>query len=198
MDEVEDAVRTALRDNAALITQDSLRHTAPPAARPRKGRSAVLVAAAFVLAAGGVTTAVTLRGGDGPGHQWGVEAGSPAYVGFHWNLRKVGEYDVPPDLRASASFLPGGDFRLFDGTNSMFGRYEATTTSVRLRDVGRTFALYAGNDPVRRAVIAAMDELTVQEARVSVSADRLVVTTKSHEMVFARGDVATSAAPSSR
>ncbi len=196
MDEVEDRVRTALRDNAALITQDSLRHNAPRAARQPRTRSAVLVAAAFVLAAGGVTAAISLRGNDSPGLQWGAE--TPAYAGFRWHLRTVGDHEVPADLGASASFRPGGDFQLSDGTNSMFGHYDATATSVRLRDVGRTFALYAGDDPVRLAVIAAMDELTAREARVSVSKDRLVVTTDSHELVFTRGEAVTSTVPSSR
>lgn len=182
MDDVEDLVRTALRDNAALITPDSLRRNAPPAPRRHAARPALLVAAAFVVAAGGVTATVTLRG---DGQHWGTEA--PAYAGSRWNLRTVGGAEVPADLGAYASFGPGDDFRAFDGTNSMTGRYDALTTAVRLRDVGATTALYAGDDPVRKAVISAMNEWTAREAQVSVTADQLVVRTGKQEMVFSRG-----------
>ena len=158
----EDVVRTALRENSAPITQDPLRHTA---AGRRKGRSAVLVAVAFVLAAGGITTAITL---GGAGQQSGVQAGTPAYAGFRWHLRKVDDHDVPAEVGASVSFLSGGDFRLSDGINAAFGRYDA------------------------------MDELTSQEAGIALSGDRLVITTASHEMVLSRGETATRAVPSSR
>lgn len=186
MDDVEDLVRTALRDNAAQITQESLRHNAPPAQRKPARRSALLVAAAFVVAAGGVTAAVTL-GGDGL--HWGAEA--PAYAGSRWNLRTVGGAEVPADLGAYVSFTRGDDFRGHDGVNSVVGQYDGTPTSVRPRDLTLTTALYAGDDPVRKAVIAAMDELRTRGAQVSVTADRLVVRTSAQEMVFTRGGPAT-------
>jgi heat shock protein HslJ len=194
MDEVEDMVRTALRDNAAPITQDSLRHPVPPAARRPRTRQALLVAAAFVLAAGGITTAITLSPGDGP--HWGAQSLAPAYAGFRWNLRKVDSYEVPADLNASLSFDLDGSFRTYDGVNSMFGHYDATATSARARDVGRTYALYIGADPMRQAVIAAMDELTVVEVETSVTGDQLTVHARSHMMVFTRGGPDTSSAPS--
>lgn len=191
MDDVENLVRTALRDNAALITQDSLRNTSPPTARQPKTRSTVLVAAAFVLAVGGITTAVTLRGNDGLGQLWGTRVEGPAYVGFRWNMLKADGYEVPADLGASMSFFRTGDFRMRDGVNTMFGRHDAAATSVRLRDIGRTSALYTGSDPMRRAVIDAMDELSLQEARVSITGDRLVITTNTHEMILTRGEPVT-------
>lgn len=187
MDDVEDLVRTALRDNAAPITQDSLRQPDPPAARRPRTRSAALVAAAFVLAAGGITTAIALRADSGL--QWGTQA--PAYAGFRWDLRNVDSHEVPADLGASLTFARGGDFRMRDGVNAMFGHYDGTPTSVRLRDVGRTLAAYAGDDPMRRAVIDAMDELSLREAQVSLTQDRLVVITNTHQMTFVRGEPAT-------
>ncbi|MGW6930016.1 META domain-containing protein [Lentzea sp. NPDC054927] len=186
MDDVEDLVRTALRDNAAQITQDSLRHNAPPAQRKPATRSALLVAAAFVVAAGGVTAAVTF-GGDGL--HWGSDA--PAYAGSRWNLQSVGGTEVPADLGAYVSFTRGDDFRAHDGVNAMTGHYDGTPTSVRPRDISVTTALYAGDDPVRKAVISAMDELRAQGAQVSVAADQLVVRTGTQEMVFTRGGPAT-------
>lgn len=186
MDDVEDLVRIALRDNAALITRDSLRYTAPRAPRKPATRSALLVAAAFVVAAGGVTAAVTLRGDD---QNWGMEA--PAYAGSRWDLRTVSGAEVPFDLGAYVSFGPGDDFRAFDGVNTMVGHYDAMTTSVRLRDVGTTTALYAGDDPVRKAVISAMNEWTSREAQFSITADQLTLKTGTQEMVFSRGGPAT-------
>lgn len=186
MDDVEDLVRTALRDNAALITRDSLRPAVPPAPRKPSTRPALLVAAAFVVAAGSVTAAVALRADD---LNWGTEA--PAYVGSRWNLRTVAGAEVPSDLGAYASFGPGDDFQAFDGINTMVGHYDATTTSVRLRDVGTTTALYADDDPVRKAVISAMSEWTSREVQVSVTGDQLVLNTGAHQMVFSRGGPAT-------
>lgn len=181
MDEVEDLVRTALRDNAALITQDSLRRPAPPARRPRT-RQALLVAAAFILAAGGITTAIAL----GADPHWGTQSLAPAYTGFRWDLRTVDSHEVPADLGASLSFDRDGRILMRDGVNSMFGHYDTTTNSVRLRDVGRTHALYVGDDPMRLAVIGAMDEMTVQEVEASVTGDQLTIHTNTHKMVFAR------------
>ncbi|MFD4676381.1 META domain-containing protein [Lentzea sp. NPDC058450] len=194
MDGIEDVVRTALRDNAALVTRESLRHSAPAARRAPRTRGAVLAAAVFVLAAGGITTAVTMVG-DAPGQQWGVEG--PGYAGHRWDLRGVDGRAVPGEVDASATFRADGSFQLSDGTNSMFGRYEGTASSMRLLDVGRTYALYTGDDPVRLAVIAAMNELTSRNAGVSVSGDRLVVTTGAHEMTFVRAGVASAVVPSS-
>lgn len=186
MDDVEDLVRTALRDNAALITQDSLRNTAAPAPRKSATRSALLVAAAFVVAAGGVTAAVTLRDDN---QHWGTEA--PAYAGSRWELRTVGGAEVPADLGAFVSFTRGDDFRSYDGVNSMVGHYDATQNSVLLRDIALTYAAYAGDDPVRKAVISAMNEFLVRGAQLSVTSDQLVVRTTAQEMVFTRSGPAT-------
>jgi heat shock protein HslJ len=182
MDGLDDLVRTALKDDAALITQDSLRHPAASAARPRRVRSALLAAAVLVLAAGGITTAIALRADHGS--HWGAQA----WAGFRWDLRTVDSHEVPADLGASASFSRAGDVQLRDGINSMSGRYDATATSVRLRDVGTTFALYAGDDPTRKAVIDAMRELTSQDAQVSLTGERLTISTNTHRMVLTRGE----------
>lgn len=204
MDNTEELLRSALKENAAAITPDSLRHRGPVTLRPSRIRSVAVVAAAFVVAAGVVTGAAVLNGRDG-GQMVGAESRQDAYVGYQWRLRSVAkdqvEHEVPAEVGATVSFYSNGDVVMQDGVNALFGRYEGSAAALQLRDVGRTYAVYGGDDPVRLMVIDAVHGLTSGTMRLSTADDRLTITTATHLLVLDRGDAlpdGPSAPPPSR
>ncbi|KAA2262630.1 hypothetical protein F0L68_12060 [Solihabitans fulvus] len=155
-DELEQLVRGTLRRQAAEITQDSLRHhDIRPVRRSRVAPVLLVLACVVAVAVGSVLIY--------QGHTASPLGTPPGYVGYQWRLTEVatGEANtvVSQDIRATASFFPDGTVVLVDSVNALTGRYDGTATGFGVRGIGTTLALYDGRDPVRLAVVTAVDDL---------------------------------------
>jgi heat shock protein HslJ len=197
MDDVEQLVRGALRDRAAEITPATLHnHDLRPARRRSRAMPVMLATACFVAVA--ITVPVTLfvlRGGNpddvAGSSPTGPYSGPPGYAGYRWLLTSVQangqRFPVPPDIPASASFFPDGTVVFQDNVNALSGRYDAGADGFSVHDVGTTFVLYAGDDPVQKMVISAVGALASGQAvQANLSGTHLVLATPDYTMSFQR------------
>ena len=183
------------------------------AARRRRTR-AVLAVAAGAMAVAGVAAVVPLVTGPAPGPDDAGPAAysaSAGYVGSGWRLVSVADGATTTAIPASAGcrvdFLADGRILLDNGVNALNGRFTSSAGGFAVREVGSTFVLYDGKDPVRRTAIAALNTMAygnadgvtapAPAANTIVAADggRLVVQADAYRLTFERTGAAASSRP---
>jgi heat shock protein HslJ len=196
MDDIERMVRGALHDRAAEITRATLHEPDPRPARRSRTMPVMLATACFVAVT--ITVPVTLFllregspgdiAGNSPSRPY---SGPPGYAGYRWQLTSVqanGQRSpIPPEILASASFFPDGTVIFQDNVNALSGRYDAGADGFSVHDVGTTFALYAGDDPLQKMVISAIGALVSGQAvQANLSGTQLVLAIPEYTMSFER------------
>lgn len=162
--ELTDAIRDALRAeqiSAVDLRQPVLRE------RTRRRPRAFRVLAATVSAAVVVAIALVLSIMESGQH--GTPPAAPGgdavagIVGYRWDVIGVqdehGTISVPKSLGAEVGFTRDGHVFGDDTVNALQGRYRATPGGYRVQHGGTTYVGYAGTDPIRQRVIAAVDGL---------------------------------------
>lgn len=112
------------------------------------------------------------------------------------------ELRVPASYAANIEFAPAGAILMSDSVNALFGHYTTTPTGFTTSAMGTTFVGYAGTDPSRTQVIAAVDAIAygpmtngtsapsaAVEARVI--ADELIITFAGYQLTLDRAGTAT-------
>jgi hypothetical protein len=166
--------------------------------------SAVALTAAAGLLLGAVTSCASNPARNGGS---GSAASGPPIVGYKWLLTSVrtarGQTTVPPSLAATIQFSPAGTFVASDTVNTVSGSYSSTSTGFTVNSAGTTLVGYAGTDPERLDVIAAVGAITGGEGAnndVTVTADsptsvRMAVS--GYTLTFRRAGHAQSFGPAS-
>ena len=196
--DVESAIREALRSRSddVVLHSTELR----PVPRHRRSFAPLLAAAAVLVLAIGAAFVVTQRGGDG-GSQ--VAGGTTGFVGFRWNLVSVrdreGTVRAPDALNPQLYFTPDGYVAASDTVNGLSGRYRLTGDGYTVSDSASTLVAYAGDDPARKRVVAAVTALFYTEVGdtgephatvgARVDSDTLVLTTGNVDLTYRRSGV---------
>jgi DNA-directed RNA polymerase specialized sigma24 family protein len=161
--ELPNAIRQAL--HADELAAADLRQPALRDAPPRRPGTRILAAtgSAAAIATVAVVLAVVLPAHSGDRQSAGSAGALGGVVGHRWRVTGLhdahGTLAVPTSLRAEVGFTRDGYVLGDDTVNALQGRYRETTDGYTLRDGGTTLAAYAGKDPDRLRVIAAVDAL---------------------------------------
>ena len=161
--ELEDEIRTALRESAESVTRARLRYADGP--RDRVRRRAALYAA---LAAAAVVVAIAIGASLWTANRASTPAGgtgADTLAGTGWRLVSVtgphGTIAIPGELAAGVQFPLGGRFVAEDGVNAYSGGYRADSTGIFISDVSGSAAGYVGADSVQLAAIEGIQALFV-------------------------------------
>jgi hypothetical protein len=121
-------------------------------------------------------------------------------VGYRWLLTRLSHsgqaVSVPDAYQASCQFAANGQFLASDSVNTISGNYAETASGFTLRNTATTLIGYAGSDPVRLQVIAAMRALTMANATAKYvlgpAPETVVVTIPDYQFDFIRSGPATA------
>jgi len=126
-----------------------------------------------------------------------------AVVGHQWLLTQVTasgrEVDVPGSVDATFQLTADGRFLASDSVNALSGTYTATRSGFTVTHAVTTLVGYAGADPTRLAVIAAMGAVLLREGAVGakVTASVLTLTAAGYQLSFRAAGPAVSYPPPS-
>ena len=127
---------------------------------------------------------------------------SPTWVGWTWRIVEVqhgtARTSIPAALNGSVAFAPDRTLRADDAVNAYFGSYALDGEGYRPHDVGTTLVGYAGHDPARLDLIAAVRALTGSEVViVGAAADTLQLSAGGYTVRCAKLGIAHDEAPPS-
>ena len=166
------------------------------------GFVAVAAAAASVAAIAAVLVAVTWKDDGGGGGGGGVPAAGGGFaevLGYQWRVTGLvdtdGELSVPNAHGAMIGFTQHGDVVGNDSVNSVGAHYEAAVGGYSVRGAAMTLVGYAGDDPDRMRLIAAVNAMFLNESApqrpnvvsVTVDGDTLTLVSGSVTLTLARG-----------
>ncbi|HET8583191.1 MAG TPA: hypothetical protein VFL65_08055 [Jatrophihabitans sp.] len=194
--ELEDEIRTALRESAESVTRDRLHYADGPRDRVRRRAPlyAAIAAAVVVAIAVGASFWTANRGTTPAGGH------SLRLAGNYWRLVSVtdshGTVAIPNSPPADLMFYPDGTFAATDGGNVYTGDYRSTPTSIALSHVIGSGAGYVGSNPVVLARIAAVGAMTTgDEVAVTRHGDHLTLHAGSYTLQYKYGGSAEKSTP---
>ena len=126
-----------------------------------------------------------------------------AVIGHQWRLTQVTasgrKLDVPDSLVATFQLTPDGLFLASDSVNALSGAYTATRTGFAVTHTATTLVGYAGTDPTRLAVIAAMNAVLLREGsvRAETSGSTLTLIAPNYQLSFREAGPAVTHPPPS-
>ena len=190
----------ALRSRSAEITESTLRRPRLGArverpAQRRRFVPALAAACVVVIVAGGLAgRAILDRAGHGQHEPVGTAA---AYLGRQWRLVSLREggktVTVPASYGATVAFGDDGSLLMSDSVNALSGPFTVTADGFSTHSMSSTAVGYAGRDPVRLAVVRAIDAIAFRAdgvdqpvpVRAAVSGAQLLLTAGGYPMAFA-------------
>lgn len=180
----EMAGRLVLSDMRRLVPPDMRRHV--PAGM--RAVLVVLVAAAVALTAGCADSGGRSGTHSGGGNGSSATASTPG-LGRLWQvtqIRHAGQTFTPaPTVRATLQLTADGTYLADDSVNAISGTYRGSTSGFRTTRAASTLVGYAGSDPARLAVIAAMAALTSGSSASAQAKDGiLTITVSGYELTF--------------
>jgi len=126
-----------------------------------------------------------------------------AGVGHRWRLTHVTvtgrNVDVPDSINATIQLTSDGRFLASDSINALSGTYTATRTGFTVTSTATTLVGYAGTDPTKLAVIAAIDAVLGREAAVAAktTGTTLTLNAPNYQLTFREEGPAISHPPAS-
>jgi hypothetical protein len=162
--DLSSAIRNALHDTE--IAEDDLRYRELRGARRRRfsGLAAAATAVACVAAVAALVAALTWSddaGSGGAAHPG--QGGFADVLGYRWQVTGLvddaGALSVPDAHGAMIGYTHHGYVLGDDSVNSIGAHYTATNDGYTVSDAATTLVGYAGGDPVRKRVIAAVNAM---------------------------------------
>jgi hypothetical protein len=159
--DLEDRIRAALRERGDEVMPQQTSPRSHAERATHRWLPPLLAAAAVLVVA--VAIALSVRGGSGSDPRAPAAGGAPAYAGYEWRVTSLqdrnGVLTVPPDIDATVAFTRDGSLYGSDTVNNLSATYVPGDTAYRVDNPSTTLAGYAGSDPTRVRVIAAVNAL---------------------------------------